>query len=468
MIERSNTLEKTYAGRFVGIDSRVPVLDGSLRRYTNLDSAASTPTLKSVLEAVERFMVYYSSVHRGMGFKSQLSTHFFERAREITLDFLGADPHEHTCIFVKNATEGLNILAHRIPFSSERDVVITSGMEHHSNDLPWRTVGRVVHVMTLPDGRLDLDDFDRQLARHGDRTALVTISGASNVTGFINPVGELARKTHQTGARFAVDCAQLAPHRAIDMRPLSDPEHFDYAVISAHKLYAPYGSGALVGRRDTFAEDAPFMTGGGTVKVVTYEDLTWGDHRDEAGSPNTVGAVAMAAAMQTLSEIGMDIVAAHESELTAHALAGILAIPGITVHGSTALGEVRDRLGVIPFSVDGMSDVQAAAILGYEFGIGARNGRFCAYPYTMRLMGLNAEEEQATNARIRAGEFRDVPGLVRVSLGLYNTHEDVDHLLHALGCISRREFRGSYRQDPDTGDYTPEGWSVRFEDYFEF
>jgi selenocysteine lyase/cysteine desulfurase len=468
MTALSRTQEKTFAGRFVGSDARVPVLDGTRVRYTNLDSAASTPTLRSVLDAVDRFMVYYSSVHRGMGFKSQLSTYFFERARATTLAFLGADPDEYTCIFVKNATEGLNILAHRIPLTPERDVVITSGMEHHSNDLPWRGVARVVHVGTLPDGRLDLEDFDRQLECHGDRTALVTVSGASNVTGFINPVGELARKAHAAGARFAVDCAQLAPHRAIDMRSLDDPEHFDYAVISAHKLYAPYGSGALIGRRDTFAEDAPFMSGGGTVKVVTYEDQAWGDHRDEAGSPNTVGAVAMGAAMRTLLEIGMDAVAAHEADLTAHALAGMLAIPGITVFGSIDPAEVRDRLGVIPFAVDGMSDVQAAAILGYEYGIGARNGRFCAYPYTMRLMGLSAAEERAANDRIRAGDLRDIPGLVRVSFGLYNTLADVDRLLHALGCIARRDFRGSYRQDPQTGDFAPDAWTVRYEDYFDF
>jgi selenocysteine lyase/cysteine desulfurase len=450
------------------MDSRVPVLDGSQPRYTNLDSAASTPTLKSVLDAVDRFMVYYASVHRGMGFKSQLSTHFFERARRITLEFLGADPEEHTCIFVKNATEGLNILSHRVPLSAGRDVVITSAMEHHSNDLPWRTVARVVHIDTLPDGRLDLDDFDRKLAAYGDRTALVTVSGASNVTGFINPVADLARKAHASGAQFVVDCAQLAPHRAIDMLPLDDPAHWDYAVISAHKLYAPFGSGALVGRRDTFSKNAPFMSGGGTVKVVTYDDLTWGDERDEAGSPNTVGAVAMAAAMLTLREIGMDAVAAHEGELTTHALDGMLAIPGINVYGSTDRAEIHDRLGVIPFAIDGMSDVQVAAVLGYEYGIGARNGRFCAYPYTMRLMGLSAEEEAAANDRIRMGDASAIPGLVRVSFGLYNTHADIDRLIEALGCIARRDFRGRYRHDPKTGDSVPEGWNVRYEDHYNF
>ncbi|HUF37917.1 MAG TPA: aminotransferase class V-fold PLP-dependent enzyme [Anaerolineales bacterium] len=468
MIETPIPGTEPYTALFAGTESRVPVLDGSLQRYTNLDSAASTPTLKSALAAIERFMDHYASVHRGMGFKSQLSTHFFEKSREVTLAFLRADPEEHTCIFVKNATEGLNILAHRIPFTTERDVVITSGMEHHSNDLPWRNVGRVVHVKTLPDGRMDLDDFDRCLRAHGDRTALVTISGASNVTGFINPTGKLARKTHAAGALFAVDCAQLAPHRAIDMRPLDDPEHFDFAVISAHKLYAPFGSGALVGRKDIFAVDAPFMSGGGTVKIVTYDDHVWGDPRDEAGSPNTVGAIAMAAAMRTLEEIGMDAVAAHEAELTARALDGMTAIGGITIFGDRDPANAANRLGVIPFAIEGMTDVQAAAILAYEFGIGARNGRFCAYPYTMRLLGLSAAEEAAANARILSGDIRTVPGLVRVSFGLYNTPGDVDRLLHALDCVAHRKFQGTYIQDPVTGDFIPEGWRVRYEDYFDF
>jgi selenocysteine lyase/cysteine desulfurase len=461
-----NDSASSFADHFVGIDQQVPLLDGSRRRYTNLDSAASTPPLKSVQRAVEEFAGWYSSVHRGMGFKSQLSTYFFERARAIILDFLGADPAEHTCIFVKNATEGLNILAHRIPFTPARDIVLTSGMEHHSNDLPWRGVAEVRHIKLLADGRLDEGDFDRLLAGLGERVALVAVSGASNVTGYLNPIHRLAAKAHAAGALFAADCAQLAPHRKIEMKPLADPEHVDYAVISAHKMYAPYGSGALVGRQDTFADRAPFMSGGGTVKVVTYDEHVWGSHRDEAGSPNTVGAIALAAAIRALEGITMEKVAQHEMALTTHALARIKEIPGIQVFGSASPEEVGSRLGVIPFLVEGLSHILVAAILGYEFGIGVRNGRFCAYPYTFHMLGLSDEEIRLANARLISGDGSQTPGMVRASLGLYNTHEDVDYFMDALTCIARREYRGIYSQHPESGDFLPAGWSVDFETYF--
>ncbi len=457
---------KNLAEMFAGIDLEVPVLDGSFQRYTNLDSAASTPSLLTVQEAVNAFLGYYSSVHRGMGFKSQLSTHFYEQARMIVLDFMGADPAEQTCIFVKNSTEALNILAHRIPFSAERDIVLTSGMEHHSNDLPWRAVAEVHHIGVSADGRLDEGDFDRLLAEFGARIALVSVTGASNVSGFLNPVHPMAEKAHAVGAQFAVDCAQLAPHRKICMGSLSDPEHFDYTVISSHKMYAPFGSGALIGRKDTFATGAPFMSGGGTVKVVTYEEHTWGAERDEAGSPNVIGAIALAAAIRTLKTISMEAVAAHEIALTGYALEGMRSIQGVRPFGGTDPGEAENRLGVIPFMVAGMSHVLVAAILGYEFGIGVRNGRFCAYPYTMQLLGLSDEEIRQANERIIAGDSTQIPGLVRASFGLYNTREDIDHLIRALTCIARREYKGKYLQDPQSGDFVPEGWSVNFESFF--
>ncbi len=270
-------------------------------------------------------------MHRGTGFKSQLSTHAYEQSRSLVLDFVGADPAEHTCIFGKNTTEAINKLARRFPFTAEKDVVITSGMEHHSNDLPWRGVARTIHVGLTPDGRLDEADFDAQLKTYGKRVALVAITGASNVTGYINPIHRLAEKAHAAGAQILVDCAQLAPHRKVDMRPLDDPAHLDYVTISAHKMYAPFGTGALVGRRDTFEQGDPDQRGGGTVEIVTLDDVVWAGppDRDEAGSPNTVGAVALAAAMHQLSAIGMEKVAEHEAELTEYALERLAKIPEV-------------------------------------------------------------------------------------------------------------------------------------------
>ncbi|HEX9616275.1 MAG TPA: aminotransferase class V-fold PLP-dependent enzyme, partial [Anaerolineales bacterium] len=371
-----------YESLFSGIDLQVPTMDGAHRPYINLDNAASTPSMKPALAAVNDFMAYYSSVHRGTGFKSQLSTHAYEAARQAVMRFVGADPQAHTCIFGKNTTEAINKLARRFPFTGERRIVITSGMEHHSNDLPWRANAETVHVRLTPEGRLDEADFDAQLARHSERVALVAITGASNVTGYLNPIHRLAEKAHAAGAQIAVDCAQLAPHRKIDMRPIDDPAHLDYVSISAHKLYAPFGTGALIGRRETFEQGDPDLSGGGTVDIVTLESVVWAGppDREEAGSPNTVGAVALATALRQLEKIGMDTVAEHEAELTAYALERLPRVPGLRIFGDPDPRRARERLGVIPFKLEGISHFLAAAILGFEFGIGVRSGCFCAHP----------------------------------------------------------------------------------------
>ena len=460
----------SYQDLFVGLDVRVPLLDSSERIYTNLDNAASTPALKAVETAVTSFLRYYSSVHRGTGFKSQLCTHAFEEARRAVIEFLGADPGVHTCIFGKNTTEMVNRLALRFPFNAERNVVIVSVMEHHSNDLPWRGVAKVLHCGIRADGRLDEDHFDSLLEQYGSRLALVAITGASNVTGYINPVHRLAEKAHAAGAQIMVDCAQLAPHRKVSMGAVDDPAHLDYVVISAHKMYAPFGTGALVGLRETFERGTPDHRGGGQVEFVTEDEVAWtgAPERDEAGSPNTVGAIALAAAIAQLEHVGMDAVAAHEAELTAYALGRLRSVTGLHLYGDTDPVRAASRLGVLPMSLEGLSHFLVGAILGYEFGIGVRSGCFCAHPYLLHL--LNVGEEQAREVRdaILSGNRADMPGLVRASFGLYNTFDDVDWLVESLQRIQRGEYQGKYSQEQASGEYTPAGWDCDYEQYFSF
>ncbi|MBN1434832.1 aminotransferase class V-fold PLP-dependent enzyme, partial [Candidatus Fermentibacterales bacterium] len=205
-------------GRVVGVEHPIPLLDGTRTTYVNLDNASTTPPLMEVMEEIQRFVPYYSSVHRGTGFKSRFCTRAYERARELMLRFVGASPGSNTVVFGKNATEAVNKLAHRFGFS-ERAVVITTILEHHSNYLPWKGSAEVVVVGCTPEGRLDEADFDEKLARYGDRVELVAVTGASNVTGFIQPIHGLAAKAHAAGAHIFVDAAQLAPHRRIDVLP---------------------------------------------------------------------------------------------------------------------------------------------------------------------------------------------------------------------------------------------------------
>lgn len=465
---RRANIGDSYRDRFVGTDVEVPTLDGSLIPYINFDNAASTPALRSVRDGVMAFLDHYASVHRGTGFKSQLSTWAYEDARSAVIRFVGADPESHVCIFGKNTTEALNKLARRMRFRPG-DVVLATEMEHHSDDLPYRGVAEVVHAGLTKDGRLDETDFDRKLEALRGRVRLVAVTGASNVTGYINPIHRLAAKAHAAGAMIVVDAAQLAPHRHLHMGALDDPEHLDFVALSAHKMYAPFGTGALIGHRDLFEDGDPDMRGGGTVEIVTVDDVVWADppEREEAGSPNVVGAVALGLAIRELEWIGMDRVLEHEAELTRYALERLGAVEDLRIFGDPRPESFKERLGVIPFELDGPSHFLVAAVLGHEFAIGVRSGCFCAHPYVLHLLGLNRDQARQVRERMLAHDRRTMPGLVRVSFGLYNTLEEIDRLVEALERIRAGEYRGKYVQDTESGEFVPEGWSPDFRSYFD-
>jgi len=443
----------------VGVDEPVPLLDGRTVPYANLDNAASTPPLIPVMDKLNQFMRFYSSVHRGAGYKSQVATMAYDEAHDIVGRFLGADLATNTVIFVKNATEAVNKLAHRMAMIKD-GLVIATGMEHHSNDLPWRRTGPMDYVEVDDRGALIPEDLEKKLRLHHGRVKLVAVTGASNVTGFVNPIHELARLAHRYGARIMVDAAQLAPHRPVNMLPDDDPGHLDYIVLSGHKMYAPYGTGALVGPKSVFLEGDPDLVGGGTVDIVTHDSVSWTGlpDKEEAGSPNVAGAVALAEAMLVLQEMGMNEVAEHERRLTSYALRRLADVPGLQIYGSADPDDVDDRLGVISFNLSGLPHALVAAILAYEAGIGVRNGCFCAHPYLLRLLALSEEESRRRREEIIRHDRTNLPGMVRASFGIYTNESDIDRLAEALQVISRSGYRGKYRLDPFHGTYQPEGF----------
>ena len=452
----------------VGARTVVPTLHGP-KRYINFDNAASTPTFAPIADALNDFLRWYSNVHRGTGFKSQLSSWAFERSRDITAEFIGADLSKQVVIFTKNTTEAINKLAKKLPFD-EGDVVLTTLMEHHSNELPWRRVAKVRHVGLNDDGTISKDDFLNKLREYGSRVKLVAITGASNVSGYINEIDFFARETHRAGARILVDGAQLVPHRKVDMKP-NDPElMIDFLVFSAHKMYAPFGVGVLVGDKKTFEAGDPDTVGGGMVDIVTLEEAYWSDlpEKEEAGTPDIVGVVALAKAITLFEMLGWEAIIHHEAELTAYALEKLSEIAEVQIYGDTDPANAADRLGVISFNVGDVPHALTAAILSYEGAIGVRSGCFCAHTYVKNLLHVTQEQAIQLEAEILSRNRTHLPGAVRASFGLYNTTDEIDVLVDSIKKIASGHFHKDYVINPEKGEYAPRNFRLDFENYFKF
>lgn len=433
--------------RLVGDEVVVPCADGISRPYLNLDTAASTSALPAVAERVQEFLPLYSSVHRGAGYKSQIATAAYEQAREAALRFAGRDEDgPDVAIICRNTTEAINHLAYRLRLDPS-DTVVTTVVEHHANLLPWARLCRREYVECDRSGTFDVDSVVDALDRAG-RPKLLAISGMSNVTGWQPPVQEAIEEAHDRGVPVLVDSAQLAPHRPM-------PAGADFLAWSGHKMYAPFGAGVLVGPRRAFAEGDPFLAGGGAVDLVDLDEVAWSQppEREEAGSPNVVGAVALHAAVDQLTAIGWDAIRAHDDELAGRMRAGLAAIPGVRLLGPPL---EAPTLPIATFTVTDVPHSLVAARLSFEFGIGVRHGCFCAHPYLMRLLGLSDTEIAAYRQAVRAGDRTAVPGAVRASAGINTSLEDVERLLDAVELIASGSGAPfEYVQDPRSGDYLP-------------
>jgi selenocysteine lyase/cysteine desulfurase len=380
--------------------------------YANLDYAATAPCLAAVAEAVNRLLPWYASVHRGAGAASRRCTLAYERARQTVADFVGARPGDHV-IFTRNTTDALNLLARALPPAA---TVVSWAGEHHANLLPWpRSVW-----LPVPDSPAGAVAALAGALDRLDRPVLVAVTGASNVTGELWPVAELVAVAHRRGARVVVDAAQLAPHRPVSLAGSGA----DYLALSGHKLYAPFGAGILAGRADWLDAAPPYLAGGGATVHVGDEphDVRWhtGPARHEAGTPNLLGAVALAAACEQLAGADRAALARYEQALLTRLRDGLRALPGVVELRGFAAD--HDRVGIVSFAVAGIPAAQVSAQLAEGYGIGVRDGRFCAHPLVRRLLA---------GAAARLGQpLGDTA--VRASIGLGTTDEHVDRLLAGL------------------------------------
>jgi selenocysteine lyase/cysteine desulfurase len=405
-----------------------------------MDHGASTHPPQPVLDTYTNFLQHsYSNVHRGKHFLSQIATDYFEHVSSDILAFIGADAPIGSIILTNNTTSALDIAAHVM--ASVDGVTLVTLMEHHSNDLPHRRRGEVVHVNLLADGTLDYADLEKKLQTH--KVKLVATTGASNVTGYMPDIERIAKLAHKHGAKILVDAAQLLAHKKIDVKPDNDPAHIDFLAGAGHKAYAPFGSAFLYAPEDLLNEAPPYIPGGGTVVFVTDDDAYYSKSPDrhQGGTPNIPGAIAFSAALKFLQSVGMDNVREHERQLTEYALSEMTHIDGIHVLGNP---DPSQRLGVVSFIVDGLPHDKVSAILNSEAAIATRNGCFCAHPYIARLMGVDSDE---LVARIRTGEAIEPPGAVRATFGIYNTEQEVEELIRMVKVIRDRSWIGDYETD---------------------
>jgi selenocysteine lyase/cysteine desulfurase len=412
------------------------------------DHGASTHPPRVVLDAHHEFLEkFYANIHRGHHNLSMIASDLFDRVTETVSRYVGADPARQTVYLTTNTTSALDLAAYAMSYVD--GVVLTTVLEHHSNDLPFRARGETVMVGMNDDGTLDLADLEHQLETRPVK--LVAVTAASNVTGWMPPVHDIARLAHAHGAKICVDGAQILAHHPIDLEP-NDPERcIDFFAAAGHKAYAPFGSAFLVAPTAFMDSLPPYRPGGGAVLAVTEHDVVWttGQDRHLGGTPNIPGAIAMARALDFLTDIGLPAIRHHELELTRKTLSALASMDGVDVYGPL---DPESRLGVVSFNIEGVHHDLAAAILNNEGAIATRNGCFCAHPYLHLLLKVGDVSDLVE--RLRNGQETELPGAIRVSMGVYNTEAEVDFMLEWVRRIRDRKWAGRY--DLEKRDYCKE------------
>lgn len=419
---------------FVGLDKKVNINGKGRIVPINFDNAATTPPFKRVVKRVLETTEYYGSIARGDGQKSQYCSDLYEECRRYILKYFNAPEEIYTAIFVGNTTDGLNKLSN-ILINNKEDIVITTRMEHHSNDLPWRNKCDLKYVEVNEDGRININEIEELIERYKEKVKYITITGASNVTGYINDIRKISGLIHKYGGKIIVDGAQLVPHKKIYMYKKDSLENIDFLVFSGHKIYAPFGSGAIIGLRKDFNNNLPDTKGGGTVEYVIDNNQLWLNtpEKNEAGTPNLFGAVAIMEAMKEIENIGFERIEKNEKELLQYLINGLKELNRVKLYADNDC--IDDRLGILVFTIDGMKYYEVGEKLSEIKAIGVRQGGFCSHPYTRRVLGIpNNQLQEYINKN-------GIPGLVRVILGIYNSKKEANIFLETVELLCRRYAR---------------------------
>lgn len=477
-MDNSQKYLKNIQSDFIGLNTLYTRADGKKTKRIYLDSTASTLMMGAAYNAIESFYEHYANTHSLLHFSAKIATQNYYWAHDRILSFLKTDAEKYACFFTgSGTTAGINRMARVFrDFQPDRDVVLVSLMEHHSNDLPHRKhAGKVVHI-PLDDhegqpGCINMEILKEKLEQYKDRINYIAMTGVSNVTGIINPIYDIAELAHQYGALILVDGAQMAAHIPVQISGHSNPlRNIDAFVFSGHKTYVPGSPGVVICRKDILLSMEPEEVGGGMVDQVHVDRYTISDKfpdREEAGTPNIPGAIGLAAAIDVLDKIGMEFIYEEETALINNALEQIKQIENVIIYGTTNC-KTCPRAASISFNIRGLDHGLVAAILNDYHNIAVRNACFCAHPYVKEMI---IEEVLGSEIDLNEVDFNDElkikAGMVRASFGIYSTQDDVAALVTALKDIvaKRDEYSDLYFLDK-AGNYCHKTFKPAEDDLF--
>ena len=473
-------LLKKIQDDFIGLDTKYKLADGTISPRIYLDSTASTLMMGAAFRASKKFLNHYSNTHSLLHFSARISTKTYEWIHNKILDFVKADKNEYTSFFMgSGVTAGMNRVAKTLKrLRPERDIVLVSMMEHHSNDLPHRKHGgKVIHVPLEKNhqmaGKINTQILEKYLEKFSDRINYVSITGLSNVTGIINSINKIAKIVHKYNVYLIVDAAQMAAHVPIKMSGFNDKsKEIDVLLFSGHKTYAPGSPGVIIARKSFLSAIEPEDVGGGMVDKVypdNYFVTKKFPDREEAGTPNILGAITLGASVHILDTIGMENILEEDENLIQYTMDELTKYKEIHIYGDTDIKNCP-RAGTISFNINGMDHGLVAAILNDYFNIAVRNECFCAHPYVQEMLSATHKKE------LDDCEFKDNNlswkmepwmGMVRISFGIYNNKRDVDILISSIDQIikNKKKYQEQYCID-NNSDYKHINFKFSSDDFF--
>lgn len=443
--------------KVMGTDAVITLKNGKKTRVILLNNAATTPPFESTLDTVCEFLKTYGALHRGAGPHANITYQKAERALATLKKFLNTSD-DHALLFTHNTSAAINFLIRLLRLDKD-DVILTSTIEHTSNNLPWvyNSPSQTVYVKSTVDGALDYDDLEAKVKEHGKHLKLIALTGASNLTGYIPDIARVSKLAHAHGALLFVDAAQYAPHRPIDMQG----DGIDALAFSAHKVYAPFGLGVLAVPRHIL-DTAPVDPGGGSIDMISANGVVWAPPvtRHQTGTWNVTGIIAAAASCQTLMDTGWDAIINHERELVAYAAHQLDTVPGIRLYVRPDVYVRQDRIGTFTFNLAGYHHALVSAILENEHGIETRAGTICNHRLVHGWSDIDDATQKDIESRIEQGDRLASYGIVRASICIHNTKADIDVLVAALKSIIAHGPQLRYKPVPIEEIYVcdePEG-----------